>query len=208
MQIGLRRISDLGLLIIFMLLSILLFPIAIGPEPQILSRIAAGLIWVVILFSTHLAMPSIWQQDIEDGTFEQYILSGLLLEWFVLSKVMSTWLLQYGCILFLLPLMGFSLNLETSQIFQLQLTFLISSIPLSFLSSTGALLSYGTNKPSVLSSIILLPLYLPLLIFSCAICDPNTPDDTSSMLLILTSVGLILSPAMLYLNVYLLKECR
>ncbi len=201
LKLGLRNKHDLVMLVVSTLVSALLFPIAIGPEPQILSRVAVGIIWVLVLFATHLAVPTVWRQDMEDGTTEQYRLAGFPLEWVVLSKAISVWLLSFGSLFLLLPFLGLSLGLETPTILVLLESFAIASLPLSFLTVTGGLMTQGQSKSAILSTITLLPLYLPILIFSCSACD----TQSTVFLTMLAGICLLMCPVLLYMNAAILR---
>lgn len=206
LKVGIRQRLDLVLLLVFTAIAALLFPIAIGPEPQILARIAPGLIWVLVLFATHMATPGVWAQDVDDGTYEQLRLARFPLEWIVLSKALSVWMLSFGGLFLLIPFLGLAFGMEADAILVMIQAFIIASIPLSFLTVTGGLMTHGNGRPAILSTIIFLPLYLPLLIFSCSACDAATSGDSPWVyMMILASIALILSPGLLYVNTMLLK---
>lgn len=204
--LGLRHRSHVFLVLAFAGLSTLLFPMAIGPEPQTLTRIAPGLIWVILLFSAHIASPMIWQQDMEDGTLQELLSMNPPLEWIVLSKIAGVWTLYFSSLLLLTPLLGITLGLENGSLVILTISFLIASLPLSALTVTGALMTRGNQRAPALSSVIMLPLYLPLLIFSCMACEAGLlSSGTYIPLIMLGGVSLALCPLLLYTNVVMLK---
>jgi heme exporter protein B len=200
LRISIRQRSDIVLLLVFTILAALLFPMALGPDPQVLQNIAIGLIWVLVLLASHMASPTVWRQDIEDGTLEQLILNGIPCEWIVLSKTITVWLLSFGSLFILLPFLGTALGITGSAIPTVLITFVIASLPLSFLTVTGGLMTCGNPRAAILSTIIMLPLYLPLFIFSCSACEGEFLP-----MIMLAGISLTLCPILLYINVLLLN---
>jgi heme exporter protein B len=206
LKVGLRQRYDIVLLMVFTLVSALLFPMAIGPESQVLERVGVGLIWVLVLFATHLAMQTVWRQDMEDGTLEQLCLGGFPLEWVILAKALGVWMLSFGSLLLLLPFLGFAFGMAVPVIMVLIETFVLVSLPLSFLTVTGGLMTQGNPRSAVLSMVILLPLYIPLLIFSSSACDSaSAGHDVGLILSVLVGISLALCPILLYVNVIFLQ---
>jgi|GEM_PF-2052688 len=203
LRLGLRQKSDVMLLLAFTLLSALLFPVAIGPEPQLLTRIAPGIIWVLILFAAHIASPNVWRQDVEDGTCEQLSHNS---EWLVISKIVSVWVQYFGSLLLLTPFLGLVFGINAWTTLVLTTSLFIASLPLSCLTVTGGLMTQGNNRSAILSSVILLPLYLPLLIFSCASSESAASlQDITAPILMLAGISLLLCPCLLYVCVIILR---
>lgn len=204
--LGTRQKFQTALLLVFTLLCILLFPMAISPERQLLRQIAPGLIWVVILFASHLATPLVWQQDIRDGTLDELIILKQPLEWLVLSKLTSVWIFFFSGAILLTPALSMALAMDGDALWILWLTVLISSLPLSALTMTGGLMTADNNRSAILSSVILLPAYLPLLIFSGSAADAALSQQSAFLpLMMLLGISLALCPFLLYINVALLK---
>lgn len=207
LHIGFRQRLDIGMLFVFALLGTLLFPIALGPEPQLLRQIAVGIIWVILIFAAQLSIPTVWRQDAEDGTLEQMCMAGFPLEWLVISKAISIWILCLGSLGLLLPALAYSLYLPWGEILILLICFVITSVPLSFLTVTGATLTLSNARGSLLSAVLLLPFYLPLLIFSGAASEVTSIGDSPNVYIsMLTGLSLVLTPLLLYVNVFLISR--
>jgi heme exporter protein B len=171
-----------------------------------LARVAVGLIWVLVLFATHMAVPMVWRQDVEDGSLEQLCLAGFPLEWIVLSKVLCVWLLTFGSLFMLLPFICVVMGMDALSVWVVMKAFFLVSLPLSFLTVTGGLMTQGRSRSAILSIIILLPLYLPLLIFSCGAGDAaRLGQECGVYLTILAGLSLVMAPMLLYANVILLR---
>lgn len=201
----LRRPVHLYSLIAFVTISMLLFPLALGPDPRVLSQVATGLWWVLILFSSHLIAPQIWRDDIEDGTWQQLSLTATPPEWIILSKALSVWLTTFGSLILLMPFLGITFGLSGQEMLLQAQTFLLISPALSLLTLSAGLMLQNKTPIPALSTVILLPLYVPLLIFSCLSCHT---DANHSAWNVLVGITLLLSVSLLYLNIFLLRWQR
>ncbi len=157
--------------IIFFVIVISLFPLAFTPESKILVTLAPGLIWVAALLATLLSLDRLFRSDYEDGSLEQTLLNPSGLSIFVIAKVFSHWLLTGWPLILISPLLGIMLGLSFNSIMALFLSLLIGTPILSLLGAIGASLTLGLRSSAVLLTLLILPLYIPVLIFgsSCVI---------------------------------------
>ena len=155
----------------FFLIVITLFPLGIGPEPQLLARIAPGVIWVAALLASLLAMDRLFRDDFQDGSLEQLMLLPIPLPMVVLAKVTAHWVVTGLPLLILSPLAALLLGMDFYGWQVMALTLLIGTPTLSFLGAPGVGLTMGLRRSGVLLSLLVLPLTIPLLIFATAAMD-------------------------------------
>lgn len=160
-----RRKSDLFNPLIFFLMVATLFPLGVSPEPTFLAEVAPGVVWVAALLSTLLSMDSLFRSDFEDGTLEQTLLSPQPLFIVVLAKVLAHWMMSGLPLTLLAPLLGVMLFLPADGMGGLMLSLLLGTPVLSLVGAIGAALTVGLRKGGVLISLLVLPLYIPVLIF-------------------------------------------
>ncbi|MGD8105339.1 heme exporter protein CcmB [Pantoea sp. FN0302] len=155
----------------FFLIVITLFPLGIGPEPQLLARIAPGVAWVAALLSSLLALERLFRDDFNDGSLEQLLLLPTPLPVTVLGKVIAHWLITGLPLLLLSPLAALLLSLDFNGWRALALTLLLGTPVLSLLGAIGVALTVGLRRGGVLLSLLVLPLAVPVLIFASAAID-------------------------------------
>ena len=155
----------------FFLIVITLFPLGIGPEPQLLARIAPGVVWVAALLSSLLALERLFRDDVIDGSLEQLLLLPTPLPVTVLGKVIAHWLVTGLPLLLLSPLAALLLSLNFNGWRALALTLLLGTPVLSLLGAIGVALTVGLRRGGVLLSLLVLPLAVPVLIFASAAID-------------------------------------
>jgi len=163
--LALRQRSDLFTVFFFFLIVSSLFPLAIGPELSTLKLIGPGVIWVGALLSSLLVLHRLFESDYSDGSLEQLVLSGEPLTILVLGKVIAHWCIAGLPLVLVAPLIGLQFSLPTSSLMTLTLTLLIGTPVLSMFGSIGAALTIGLRGGSALSSLLILPFYVPVLIF-------------------------------------------
>jgi len=163
--LALRQKSDLFTAFFFFLIVSSLFPLAIGPELSTLNLIGPGVIWVGALLSSLLVLHRLFESDYSDGSLEQLVLSGEPLTILVLGKVIAHWCIAGLPLVLVAPLIGLQFSLPTSSLMTLTLTLLIGTPVLSMFGSIGAALTIGLRGGSALSSLLILPFYVPVLIF-------------------------------------------
>jgi heme exporter protein B len=160
-----RQGSDAGTVVAFFLLAATLFPRGVGPEPNLLARIATGIVWVTALLAAMLSLDRLFQADYDDGSLDQLALAPLPLELVVLAKAAAHWLTTGVPLILMAPLLGLMLNLEAAGIGMLMVTMLLGTPALSLFGAIGAALTLGARRGGTLLPLLVLPLVLPVLIF-------------------------------------------
>jgi heme exporter protein B len=165
MRLSLRQGGDVGLVLGFFILAVLLFPFGIGPEPELLGRVAAGIIWVAALLAAVLSLDRLFAADHADGSLDLIALSAIPLELAVLAKAAAHWLTTGLPLTLVSPLLAVFVDLDAAAIPVLALGLLLGTPALSLLGAIAAALTLGARRPGVLVPLLVLPLYLPPLIF-------------------------------------------
>ncbi|WP_170069347.1 heme exporter protein CcmB [Marinobacterium halophilum] len=160
-----RRKSDLVNPLIFFLMVATLFPLGVSPDPGFLAQLAPGVVWVAALLATLLSMDALFRSDYEDGSLEQLLLSPQPLFIVVLAKVVTHWMMTGLALTLMAPLLGMMLFLPAEGVPGLMLSLLLGTPTLSLVGAIGAALTVGLKKGGVLISLLVLPLYIPVLIF-------------------------------------------
>jgi heme exporter protein B len=168
LKIALRQGAEIMNPLWFFLMVITLFPLAIGSEPQLLARIAPGIIGVAALLASLLALERLFRDDFLDGSLEQLLLLPTPLPITVLGKICAHWMLTGLPLLILSPLVALLLSLDLVTWQALALTLLLATPTLSLIGAIGVALTVGLRKGGVLLSLLVLPLYIPVLIFATA----------------------------------------
>ncbi|KAE8176553.1 heme exporter protein CcmB [Photobacterium carnosum] len=164
--IAYRRQADIFNPLWFFIIVITLFPLGIGPEPNLLARIAPGIIWVAALLAALLSMERLFRDDYLDGSLEQMLLMPIPLSVTAFGKMIAHWLLTGLPLILISPLLAILLSLNLHTWIAVLLTLLIGTPTLSFLGAIGMALTVGLRKGGVLLSLLILPLYIPVLIFA------------------------------------------
>ena len=171
LQIAMRKQAEILNPLWFFLIVITLFPLVIGPDPKLLSRIAPGVAWVAALLSALLSFERLFRDDFIDGSLEQVMLTSQPLVLTALAKVLAHWLLTGLPLILLSPIAALLLSLEISIWWALVLTLLLGTPVLSCLGGIGVALTVGLRKGGVLLSLLVVPLFIPVLIFSASVLD-------------------------------------
>ncbi|MGF1695951.1 heme exporter protein CcmB [Vibrio kyushuensis] len=169
--IAFRRQADIFNPLWFFIIVITLFPLSIGPEPNLLARIAAGIVWVAALLSALLSLERLFRDDFQDGALEQMMLMPIPLPIVVISKVIAHWVLTGLPLIIISPLLSILLSLDFNTWKAVVLTLLVGTPTLSFIGAIGVALTVGLQKGGVLLSLLILPLYIPILIFATSAID-------------------------------------
>jgi len=180
LKMALRNPSSFLNPLMFFVISISLFPIAISPEAQTLSSIAPGIIWVITMLSVLLSLNSLFHYDYDSGVLEQMVISHHSLPLILLAKTLAHWMLSGLPIIILSPFLGMALFINTEGIYILILTLIIATPCLSLIGSIGASLVVGIKNSGMLLSLLILPLYIPILIFATSAVSQsqsNLPID-------------------------------
>jgi heme exporter protein B len=152
--------------LLYFSLVVTLFPLGVSPEPSVLKTMAPGVIWIAVLLAGLFSLEGLFRSDFEDGTLEQMVLSPFPLAWLVLAKVVAHWLVTALPMLLLAPLLGLFLALPPEGIRVLEWTLLAGTPFLSLVGSVGVALTVGLRRGGMLLTLIVMPLYVPLLIFA------------------------------------------
>ena len=171
LRLAMRRRADIVSALFFFILVVSLFPLGVGPEPELLRKLAPGVLWVAALLSTMLSLPRLFADDHRDGTLEQLALTPQPLALIMLGKVLAHWLVSGLPLALLAPLLGLQFNLSGDALWMLSLSLLIGTPALSGIGAIGAALTLGVRGGGVLLSLLVLPLYIPVLIFGAGAVD-------------------------------------
>ena len=168
LRIAWRRRSDALSSLFFFVIVVSLFPLGVGPEPATLRIMASGVLWVAALLATLLSLGRLFAADHLDGTLEQMLLAAEPLWLVVAGKVFAHWLTSGLPLVLLSPLMGLQFGLEGDEIAVLTGALLLGTPVLSLIGAIGAALTVGLRAGSVLLALLVLPLYIPVLVFGAA----------------------------------------
>jgi heme exporter protein B len=169
--LAMRHRAEMANPLLFFILVTSLFPLGIGANPDLLQAVAPGIIWVAALLAALLSLDSVFRSDFEDGTLEQYLLSSHPVSVLVLAKVLAHWLITGLPLLLVSPLLGVLLDLPVAGIKVLFVTLLLGTPVLSLIGSVCVALTVGLRKGGMILSLLVLPLYIPLLIFASSAVD-------------------------------------
>ena len=171
LKLAFRQGSDSVMVIVFFIVVVVLFPLSIGPEQKILARISAGVIWVAALLAAMLSMDRLFAADYEDGSLDLLIISPHPTEILVLAKVLAHWLTTGLPLIIVSPLLGIFLYLQADGFWVMIMSLLLGTPVLSLIGAIGAALTLGARRSGVLISLLILPLFIPVLIFGVSAVD-------------------------------------
>ena len=163
--LAMRRKTEVLTAVFFFVVVAALFPLGIGPEAKLLRLIAPGILWVGALLSSMLALQRLFEADYRDGTLEQMLLSPASLPVLMAGKLLAHWVLSGVPLVLLAPVLGLQFDLQTESVWTLCLTLLIGTPILSLIGGIGAALTLGVRGGGVLLSLLVLPLFVPVLVF-------------------------------------------
>ncbi|AWL11306.1 Heme exporter protein B [Saliniradius amylolyticus] len=206
LSLAYQQRSELAQPLVFFILVITLFPLAVGPGPQTLQKLAPGIVWIAALLSSLLGLERLFRDDFEDGWLEQQMLSPIPLSVLVIVKVSTHWLLTIMPLLLISPLLALLLNLSSHMYWALLLTLLIGTPLLSLVGAGGVALTLGLKRGGVLLSLLLLPLFVPLLIFATSAVDAASMQlDYTGQLAIMGALLLLALALMPFATAYGLR---
>ena len=198
LRLAMRRQADIVVAMFFFIIVVSLFPLGVGPEAAQLRRLAPGVLWVAALLATMLSLPRLFADDHRDGTLEQLALAPQPLALIVLGKVIAHWLVAGLPLVLLAPLLGIQFDLAGDALAVLTLSLLIGTPALSGIGAIGAALTLGVRGGGVLLSLLVLPLYVPVLIFGAGSVDATLsglgPQAHLSLLGALALGGVFFAP--------------
>jgi len=189
LRLALRQGSDSVMVVMFFILTVVLFPFGIGPEGNILARVASGVIFVAALLASMLSLERLFQTDYEDGSLELLSLSPMPLEVIVLAKITAHWLTTGLPLMIASPILAVLMNMSTEGFTMLMLALLLGTPALSLIGAIGAALVLGSRRGGVLISLLVLPLFVPILIFGVGLVEAAIGGfAVKSQILILTGI--------------------
>ncbi|GFD88215.1 heme exporter protein B [Tenacibaculum sp. KUL152] len=171
LHIAFKQKAELVQPLMFLLMVVTLFPLGVSPSPDMLQRIGPGVIWIAAILSSLMAMERLFRDDFNDGSLEQYVLSGMALPAISAVKVATHWLVSFVPLLLLSPLLAMFLNLSFDMYLALLLTLLLGTPLLSLIGAIAVGLTVGLQKGGVLLALLLIPVFIPLLIFATSAVD-------------------------------------
>lgn len=165
LRLGLRLRAEVIQALMFLIVVVSLFPLAVGPETAILKRIAPGVVWVAALLSVLLTLPRLFAADYADGTLEQLLISPYPLPLIAAGKMLAHWLMSGLPLALISPLLGLQFGLGGNELLVLLCSLMLGTPALSMIGAIGAALTLGVRGGSILMALLVLPLYVPVLIF-------------------------------------------
>ena len=172
--LAMRRRSDVLTTLFFFIIVVSLFPLGVGPEPSMLRTMASGVVWVAALLASMLSLGRMFSSDYADGTLEQMLLSPVSLAALVTGKAISHWLVTGVPLVLMAPVLGIQYDLAGDALLVLTLSLLLGTPVLSLIGAIGAALTLGLRGGGVLVSILVLPLYIPVLIFGTGAVEASS----------------------------------
>ena len=193
LTLAIRHRAEMINPLLFFVLVTSLFPLGIGADPKLLQAVGPGVIWVAALLAALLSLEGIFRSDFEDGTLEQFLLSSHPVSVLVIAKVLAHWLITGLPLLVISPLLGVLLGLPGDAIMILLITLALGTPVLSLIGAVGVALTVGLRKGGMILSLLVLPLYVPLLIFAANAVDTAAAGLPVTAHLSLISALLVLS---------------
>jgi heme exporter protein B len=199
LTLALRRRTDVLTTLFFFVIVISLFPLGVSTEQHILRILGPGVVWVAALLASMLALERLFAADYDDGTLEQMLLTAQPLAVLTLAKITAHWLLTGLPLVLIAPLVGMQYHLTTTAIEIMMLSLLLGTPILSLVGAIGAALTLGLRGGGILLSLLILPLYIPVLIYGAGAIEVSVIDlsDTQPYLTLLGAflmVALIFAP--------------
>jgi heme exporter protein B len=198
LTLAMRRKSDAVTVVLFFVLVACLFPLGIGSEPALLRTLGPGVLWVAALLSSQMGLHRLFADDHADGTLEHMALSPRSFEWLVAGKILAHWMVAGLPVVVLAPLLGLQFGLGADTLSPMLLGLLLGTPVLSLIGAVGAALTLGLRGGGALMSLLVLPLYVPPLIFGAGAIEARLSGlDASGHLALMGAilvVALTLAP--------------
>ena len=173
----LRRPGDVTVVLAFFVVAVTLFPLGIGPETNLLQRVAAGILWCAALFAAMLSLERLFASDHEDGALDLLLLSPASLELAALAKCLAHWIVTGLPLALLAPLLGLSFGLDGPALAAVAVTLLVGTPTLSLIGGLAAALTLGARRSGALLALLALPLCVPTLIFGAGAIEAVATGD-------------------------------
>lgn len=200
--IAFRHRANLMNPILFYVIVVTLFPLGISPDANFLGKLAPGVVWAATLLAGLISMESVFRQDFDDGTVEQLFFSQHPPTLLILGKVTAHWLITGLPMLVIIPIMALLLHIPGQAIPALMVTVLLGTPVLSLIGAVGVALTSGLRSGGVLLGLIVLPFYIPVLIFATSAVDSAIDGLAYSGQLAILGAGLILALILAPLAIY------
>ncbi|HXI75243.1 MAG TPA: heme exporter protein CcmB [Pyrinomonadaceae bacterium] len=188
-----RRRADVLATLFFFIIVVSLFPLGIGPERETLRTIAPGVVWVAALLASMLSLGRIFGNDYQDGTLEQLLLTTQPAYLVVLAKVLAHWIVAELPLVVIAPVLGLQFGLSQNGLAIVVVSLLLGTPVLSVIGSVGAALTLGLRAANVLVALLVLPLYIPVLIFGSGAVQASVTGSSPQAWLLLLGATLIVS---------------
>jgi len=196
--LAMRRKADVLTTLFFFVIAVSLFPLGIGPETSLLRKIAPGIVWVAAMLAAMLSLGRMFADDYRDGTLEQLLLAPQPLGLLVGAKIIAHWLLSGLPLVLIAPLLGLQFGLDRDALLILIASLLLGTPVLSLIGAIGAALTLGVRGGGVLVSLLVLPLFIPVLIFGAGAVEASVtglgPAAHLSLLGAMLLVALFFAP--------------
>lgn len=179
--------------LMFFLIAVTLFPLGVGADPGVLGTIATGVIWVIALLAIMLSMENLFRSDYEDGSLEQLLLISQPLYFLLLTRMFSHWLVSCVPLILLAPVLGMMLSMPGEAIGVLVLSLLLGTPTLTLIGGIGTALTVGLSRSGLLLAVLVLPLFIPVLVFGTGAVTTALNGLPASGLLAVLGVLLILA---------------
>ncbi len=193
LRLALKQGADATMAVMFFVLAVVLFPLGVGPEPNMLAAISAGVLWVTALLAAVLSLERLFLTDYEDGSLDLLALAPWPLEVVVLAKCLAHWLVTGLPFMLASPILGLLLNLPAEGYPVLILAMALGTPSLSLVGAIGAALSLGARRGGVLVSLLVLPPYVPVLIFGVSAVDAAAQGGSARPSLLILAALLVLA---------------
>lgn len=198
LTLAFRRRAEIANPLLFFVIVITLFPLGVGAQPNLLQAMAPGVIWVAALLAAMLSLDGIFRSDFEDGSLEQMLLSAHPVSILVLAKVAAHWLVTGLPLLLIAPLLAVLLGLPGGAMGVLVFTLLLGTPVLSLIGAIGVALTVGLRRGGILLSLLVLPLYVPVLIFASSAVEASASGFPATaqlfMLAAILALAIVLAP--------------
>ncbi len=198
LTLAMRNRSDVLTNLFFFIIVVSLFPLGVGPEPELLKSMASGVLWVAALLASMLSLSRLFSDDHADGTLEQLVMTPQPLALLVFGKVCAHWLISGLPLVLMAPLLGLQYGLSGDILLMLMVTLLLGTPVLSLIGAIGAALTLGLRGGGVLVSLLVLPLYIPVLIFGAGAVEASAAglgaEGHLSLMGAMLVAALLLSP--------------
>lgn len=193
-----RRPAEVINPLFFFVMVVALFPLGVSPRPELLSEVAAGVVWVAALLAVLLSVDALFRIDHESGALEQMLVAPSLLYVPVLAKLLAHWLLTGLPLVLISPLLGYMLHLPNQALWILMLSLLLGTPVMTAIGAIGAALTVSIRQGGILLALLVLPLYVPVLVFGAGVVvyasDGLSVDGVLSVLAAMMAAVVVLAP--------------